>query len=172
MPSVLGSIAGGTEVTIDGDGFISGRTRLIIGDLDYTNLTMITYGKITFRTGSPPASYLDAHIPIFVVVAGASARCLPMTCGFRWMNNLTAYLDQVDATQITGPAMLNFTGRNLNARNNTTEQQIHLQVGDTVCNVTAASNQSVSCHVGSLGAGDHMVRASIDGKTKQIVAVV
>jgi len=161
--SCLGSIYGGTEVTITGDGFTPADTRVIVGSIDYTSMATITYSQIIFTTQIPPSIYIDQPIPITILIGTNTAICLLAACSFTWADSVTPYLDTVNPTSITGPQLLTLTGRNLQATGSVLITDIHVTISGQTCNVTSASNTTISCQIVSIQAGNQLIVASIDG---------
>ncbi|CAF1377186.1 unnamed protein product, partial [Adineta steineri] len=159
-----GSTAGGTLVTIYGDGFVPADTRVIVGDTEYTSIASITYSQITFTTLplTIPA-YLDQDIPITILVGTNTVICSPISCTFRWSSSVTPYINSVSPTSITGPATLTLTGENLEASNSATISNTYVTINNHICNVTSIINSTIICQVDSIEAGTYTVIASISG---------
>ncbi|CAF1415369.1 unnamed protein product [Rotaria magnacalcarata] len=107
-----GSVMGGTQVTINGDGFAIGDTRLIIAGTDYTSLATITYTQINFRTPSQ-TTYVNQNLTVVIAIGANQAICLASSCTFQWSTSITPYFDSVTPAHISGPTTLAVTGRNL-----------------------------------------------------------
>lgn len=159
----LGSIYGGTEITISGDGFIAGDTRIIVGSIDYTSMSTVTYSEIKFISQTPPSVYIEQSILITILIGTNVAACSLETCSLTWTESLTPYLDSVNPTSITGPELLTLTGRNLNATRSILTTNTHITINGQTCNVTAVSNSTITREIDSIQAGDHTIFAYIDG---------
>ncbi|CAF3664415.1 unnamed protein product [Rotaria sordida] len=161
---IEGSIYGGTEVIITGDGFIPADTRIIVGSIEYTSMATITYSQIIFTTQISPPEYINQIIPITILIGTNTAVCLlSKTCSFTWAESVTPYLDSVYPTSITGPQLLTLTGRNLAMNDTILPTSIHVTIDGQTCNVTAVSNSTIVCQIGSIQVGVHSIIASIDG---------
>ncbi|CAF2963963.1 unnamed protein product [Rotaria sp. Silwood2] len=158
-----GSTAGGTQVTITGDGFTPANTRVIIGSIEYTSLATITYSQIQFITQQPPVNYIDQAIPITILIGTNQAVCSSGSCTFKWAQSVTPYLTSVNPTSITGSQTLTLTGQNLAATGSISAVNTHVTIDGQPCNVTSSSNSSITCNVGNIQAGNHSIVASIDG---------
>jgi hypothetical protein len=159
-----GSFIGGTLITINGDGFTSADTRLIVGSTDYTNLATVTYSQITFITPALTiGAYLDQDIPVTILVGTNKAVCLPSACTFRWSTSVTPYINSVSPTSITSPTTLTLTGQNFQATGSVTAANIHVTIHGHACNVTSMTNSSITCSIGNIEAGNNSIVASIDG---------
>jgi hypothetical protein len=151
-------------VTIIGDGFISGNTRVIVGSIEYTSVATITYSQISFTTSELTiGAYLNQLIPVTVLVGSNSAVCLPSACTFSWTTSVTPYINSVSPTVITGPTTLTLTGQNLQATGSILAANTHVSINGHVCNVSSITNSSIICLVGSVEVGNYTIVASIDG---------
>jgi hypothetical protein len=142
-------------VTITGDGFNAPDTRVIVGSIDYTSSANITYTQISFLTDLPPSAYIDQIIPITVLVGTNTAVCSSGTCTFMWARLVTPQLTSVSPTFITGPQTLTLTGQNLAATGSISPVNVKVTISGQSCNVTAASNTTISCRIGCLPVGTY-----------------
>jgi hypothetical protein len=161
---LLGSVSGGTVVTINGDGFTPADTRVIVGSIEYTSIATITYSQIIFTTQVVPVGYIDQTIPITILVGSNIAICSSGACTYKWALSVTPYLTSVSPTSITGPQTLTLTGQNLAAAGSIVVANIHVTVGGQSCNVTAATNSTITCQINSIPVGNYSIGASIDGR--------
>jgi hypothetical protein len=164
LSSCLGSVAGGTLVTITGDGFVSADTRVIVGSIEYTSTASITYTQIQFTTQQPPAAYIDQTIPITILIGTNSAVCSPGPCSYKWAQSVTPILTSISPTSITGPNTLTLTGHNLAAVVSLSASNTHVSIDGQSCTVSSATNSTIVCAVGATEAGNYSVGVSIDGK--------
>ncbi|CAF0819146.1 unnamed protein product [Rotaria sp. Silwood1] len=158
-----GSTAGGTQVTITGDGFTPSDTRVIVGSIEYTSQATITYSQIQFITQQPPLNYIDQTIPITILVRINQTVCSSGSCTYKWAQSVTPYLTSINPTSISGPQTLTLTGQNLAATGSISAANIHVTIGGQPCNVTSTSNSSITCDIGNIQAGNHSIVAHIDG---------
>jgi hypothetical protein len=159
----LGSIAGGTLVTIAGDGFTPADTRVIVGSIEYTSIATITYSQIQFITQVPPSSYIGQTIPITILVGANQALCSSGACTYKWAPNITPYLTSVSPTSISGPQTLTLTGQNFAATGSISASNVVVTVDGEPCNATSATNSTITCNIGSTEAGNYSVSATITG---------
>nr|ACD54600.1 fibrocystin-like protein [Adineta vaga] len=162
---MTGSIYGGTEVTIDGVGFIPNYTRIYIANQEYTNLANITYSKIVLQT-LPATLYINHNATIVIGVRDYPVRCSIASCQFAWLTSVTPYLDSVTPQVINGPTNLTFTGRNLVYNSNITDVDTHLYINDNPCNVMEVTNESLTCFIVGIEMGVHRIVGFIDGVGK------
>jgi hypothetical protein len=162
----LGSVAGGTLVTITGDGFTPADTRVIVGSIEYTSMATITYSQIQFITQIPPTSYIDQTIPIpiKILVGTNSAVCSSGQCTYKWAQSVTPYLTSVSPSSITGPQTLTLTGQNFAAMGSILPSNVNVTVDGGSCNVTSVTNSTITCNIGNTEAGNYSVVASINGR--------
>ena len=158
----LGSIYGGTRVTIDGDGFISYGALVYIVGANYTHLGSASYSQIIFTT-PPQLTYIDLNLNMFVYVGTSQSICLLPSCYFAWSTSVTPFFDSVHPSLIRGTTSLNITGRNLLSGGRTTANA-HVNINGNLCNVTQIRNGSIMCTVRGVEAGEHPIVGSIDGQ--------
>lgn len=172
---LLGSIYGGTLVTIDGDGFISGKTLVYVPGANYTYIGPASYSQMNFTTPLQ-SQFVDVNLDLFLYVYTTQAICLLPSCYFQWATPITPYFDSVSPSRIRGPTSLNITGRNLLSGGGTAATT-HVTINDNPCNITQMQNDKISCTVMGVEAGDHSVIGSIDGlpifmKEKSLLIIV
>ena len=158
---LLGSIYGGTRVTIDGDGFIANNTLVGIAGTNYTYVGSTSYSQIIFTT-LPQLTYVDVNLSLAVSVGPNLSVCRLSLCYFSWALRATAYFDSVSPSIVRGPTNLTIIGRNLLAGGNATTAA-RVSINGNPCNITAMANESVTCIVAGVEAGRHPVVGSIDG---------
>lgn len=150
-------------MTITGDGFTPADTRVIVGDIEYTSFATITYTQIQFITQVPPASYINQAIPIKVLVGTNEAICSSAPCTYQWAQSATPSLTSVSPTSITGPQTLTLTGQNFDPTNSLLVTDVTVTINGTSCAVTSITNTAITCNIGSIEVGTHLVAISIDG---------
>ena len=154
-----GSIAGGTEITIVGDGFIPEETRLIVGSIDYTSLAIITYTQIRFITEASPSAYMDQSIPITILIGLYPAVCTIHACTFIWSSRVTPSLTSLVPHTITDAQLLTLTGEHLDS------SRSNISIGNQICTIIFASNTTIQCQISHLSAGNYSIMGSVEGKT-------
>ncbi|CAF3595884.1 unnamed protein product [Rotaria sordida] len=158
---MIGSIYGGTHVTIDGEGFISDDTLVFIGGTNYTHRGSVSYSQIIFIT-PPELTYVNLNINVFVYVRTSQSVCLMPSCHFSWATSVTPYFNSVNPLHIRGTMNLTITGQNL-ISGGTTLANVHVNIHDNACNITQMSNNSIACTVSGIEAGEHRIDAFVDG---------
>jgi hypothetical protein len=157
----LGSIYGGTRVTINGDGFISGDTWISIPGANYTYIGSASYSQIIFTT-PPELTYVNLNLNLYVYVRTSQSVCFIPSCYFSWSTSVTPYFVSVNPLLIRGRTNLNITGKNLLSGGRTTANA-HVTINDNICNITHMTNGSITCTVMGVEAGEHSIVGSIDG---------
>ncbi len=160
---IRGSILGGTQITITGDGFVPGDTRVIVGNDEYTSFSTITYTQIQFITPVPPSYYLNQPIPIRILVGTNQAVCSAGSCSYTWSQSVTPSLTSVNPTSITGPQIVTLTGQNFAATGSILATDVSVKVNGEACNATSATNSTITCNMGNIQVGNYSVVVSIDG---------
>lgn len=160
----LGSTAGGTVVIISGDGFTPEKTRIILGDYEYTSSANISYSQIRITTDIPPQQYINQNIPVTVLVGTNPVVCSISSCTYQWTDGATPTLNLVSPSSVSGPQTLTLTGQNLNPTGSVSLSDIHVVINGRQCNVTAATNSTIQCAIESLPVGNYSIVTSIDGK--------
>ena len=168
MHLCIGSTAGGTLVTITGDGFTPADTRVIIGSIDYTSFATINYTHIQLITQVPSSTYLNQAIPITILVGTNEAICSPGPCTYRWAQSATPSLTSVNPTSITGPQTLTLTGQNFAPSGSILASDVNVTINGASCTVTAATNSTITCTIGSIEAGNHVIAVSINGMISSV----
>ncbi|CAF4613132.1 unnamed protein product, partial [Rotaria socialis] len=157
----FGSILGGTQVTIIGDGFTPGDTRVIIAGSDYTSLATISYTRIVFITPTQ-MTYVNRNLTVTVAVGTNEAICLATSCTFQWSTIITPYIDSVSPSQTSGPTTLTLTGRSLTVGGGTASNTL-VSINGNPCNITLMTNLNMSCQVGHIEAGNYTITGMING---------
>ena len=156
----IGSISGGTLVTIEGDGFIPGRTLIFIGNINCTSSATVTSSHITFITPSE-ALAIDTDLSITVWVNMYQAVCLADPCHYRWSTEVTASLVSVTPSVINSATNLIFIVENL--PDDTVLNSIHITINGSICMVTNMTNTTIDCYIEDVEVGVHPVLGFIDG---------
>lgn len=156
----IGSIYGGTSVTIEGDGFIPDQTLIFIGSINCTSSATITSSRITFITPIQEVA-IDTDLSMTVWVNMYQAVCFADPCHYRWATEVTGYLTSVNPTVINGPMSLTFTGENL--PDGSDINSTHVTINGSVCTITTMTNTSIDCYIENVEVGVHPVLGFIDG---------
>ncbi|CAF4657274.1 unnamed protein product [Rotaria sp. Silwood1] len=157
----IGSIYGGTRVTIDGDGFMKDNTLVYISGANYAYRGSESYSRITFTTPSE-LTYIDTDLSLAVFVGTSQSTCLMPSCRFSWSTSVTPYFDSVSPSVIRGSTNLTITGQNL-LSGGRTAADAHVTINDHICNITQMRNESIMCTVKGIEAGQQSIVGSIDG---------
>lgn len=165
----IGSTAGGTQVTIEGDGFITDDTSLFIVGNNFTHEGATSYSQITFTT--PRESlYVDLNLTIYVDVSTVPAVCLSPSCEFAWTSSITPNFQSISPSLIRGMTNITINGTNL-LTGGRTAADVHVDINDNPCNITQITNTVIRCTVMGVEAGRHPVEGYIEGQFSQLWAI-
>nr|XP_039261251.1 fibrocystin-L-like [Styela clava] len=154
-----GSLAGGTRLTITGGG-LTGTSSVIIGSVACViDESTRTYTSAQCVTAAAPAWSGDITHEVTENGAVMTAACTG-TCSFQYSADATPTLSDVSPASGTGTTVLTLTGAGFG----TVAADVSVTVGNTVGTVTAATDESISCTVADVPAGDHQVKVVVDGK--------
>ena len=158
---MIGSINGGTRVTIDGDGFTRDNTFVYIVGANFTYQGSVSYSRIVFRTPKE-LIYQNVNLNLYVYVGTREAECFLPSCDYSWSTSVTPIFHSVSPSHIRGLTNLTITGENLLPGGRTTANAT-INIDGNLCNVTQITNSSVRCTVTGVEAGIHEIVGSIDG---------
>lgn len=158
---LLGSISGGTLVTIDGDNFIPSLTNISIGGMLYTKIINISNSQIKFITDAR-YNQTDQNLSLRVMVDQYPAVCRSSSCTYRWSNETTPYLTAVTPSILHGNALIMITGVNL-LHPGILLSDIRIVINQRDCIIMNVTNTSIYCHTEALEAGNHSIAGYIDG---------
>ena len=157
---MIGPIDGGTQVTIEGDGFLPNTTQVCIANINYTLLITVNSSRIIFTTLQDTVN-VDHNLTVFVRVGLRRSVCLG-SCTFRWATGMTPILNSVTPQNVRGPTRFTFVGQNL-LIGGRTFIDARITINGSVCNVTGMSNETMNCSIAGLEVGAHTVVGSING---------
>ncbi len=138
-----GSTAGGTFITINGDGFNPSSTLVKLGSLvDAT----ITYNQITFKTSSNPAG--DFLLSINVNQIESACKQAP-NCTYEFSSISAPTISAISPTSVSGQTTLTISGSNFGSD----ISKLNVQIGTESCVVLSASNTQLTCSLAGLSIG-------------------
>ena len=157
--SKIGSISGGTQVTINGDGFTSSLTSVILDLSQYTVSsvnTQITYTSITFMTKQDQVGTFQVKTS----VNGVNAVCEAANCNFTFSSSSTPTLSSISPTSLITPnTVFTISGTSFG----TDLTKVHVTIGQVTCQVTLTTDTSITCTLPNLNLGSQSVQVLIDG---------
>jgi hypothetical protein len=128
-------------------------------------MATITYSQIQFITQVSPLNYNNQLIPIRILVGTNQALCSPGPCTYTWAQSATPSLTSVSPTSINGPQTLTLTGQNFAPTGSISASAVSVTVNGQPCNVSTATNSTITCNIGSVQAGSYSISVSISGIT-------
>jgi len=154
----LGSISGGTRITINGDGFTSALTSVILDLTQYSILNsnaQITYNNITFTTlEDQPGTY-----QIQTSVNGVVAIC-ETNCNFTFSSAFTPTVSSISPTSLTTPnTSFTISGTSFG----TDMSKVQVTIGQVACEVISTIDTAIICTLPNLNLGSQSVNVLIDG---------
>lgn len=165
-----GSTAGGTHVTVEGDGFITDDTSLFIAGKNFTHEGATSYSQITFTTPSE-SSYIDLNLPMYVDVSTNYAECALSACDFTWDSSITPHFYSINPSVIHGMTNITINGSHL-LTGGRTPADVHVNINDHSCNITQVTNTVIRCTIMGVEAGRHPVEGYIDGLLFFYISIV
>ena len=159
----LGSVHGGTDITIDGVGFdpTFGRVSVTVGGKQ-CQVKSVTYTKVVCTTPAGSGS-------VNVVVQSGSVT-FP-SVGFSYDSSVTPTISSLSSVRGRGGDAVTLSGGNLAARSSVSKRRrrsvavngVTVMFGSVPCNITSSSNTSIQCQVPLHPAGSVPVKVHVDG---------
>ena len=160
----VGSVVGGTKMTIKGQGFVPGMQVMIGGGV--CDIRHLSYSMIECTTPPSKNPAIETLNEPVSVVNGKhdqwlKAVCLAQSsCLFLYSDDQTPKVFQLEPTTIDHPntiLTINGTkfGNNMSA--------VHVMIGNESCEVQTASETNITCNLHGLVVGSHNVRVTIKG---------
>jgi len=159
-----GSISGGTQVTINGDGFTPSLTSLILdlslySLLSNANNIQIAYTSISLTTLQDQSG----TFPLNINVNGVAAVCegAALNCNFTFSSSSTPTLTAITPSSLSvANTVFTLSG----ATFGTDLTKVHVTIGEIGCQVTSVTDTSIECTLANLNLGAQSVNVLIDGK--------
>ena len=153
-----GSTAGGTEVTVNGDGFDPNTTYLKLAGVFYTNgnNANVTYNQIKFITQSAPS----ATGLLSITVNGVSSSCKASpNCNYAYTTAGVPTLSQVSPLLVSDSTNITIVGSGFGVVQN----QIRVTIGGQSCSVLSLTNTNILCNLPNLDIGAQNVVVNLQG---------
>lgn len=153
-----GSVAGGTLITIEGDGFAP--NSFVILDLSlYSNAQLLssTNNRIQLLTNlDQPGKF-----PILVSSNGEYAQCAYVNgCNFTFSSAATPTLTSITPSSLTQlNTIFTLVGTNFGSN----ETAAHVFIGEQICYVLSIQSESLTCLLQELPLGSQYVTVLVDG---------
>ena len=158
----IGSINGGTNVIITGNGFSPDSTTITLGTMKFTkNNAVIEYSKISLITNS--ASNLTVNLN--VNVNGLDSICIVQSnCSYTFSLTSVPYISSVSPISVYGSTLVTIVGTQFG--NDTIKLTVTL--GDSYCNITTVNDTQILCLLNSLKVGYQNIIVNLKGLFKAL----
>ncbi|XP_069115782.1 fibrocystin-L-like [Argopecten irradians] len=170
---IIGSLAGGTLVTLTGTGFVDQE------DEDCTESVKVTFGPFAYECVIQSCSYTSitclspwsvsaTDVSVAVSINQVPAVCEP-SCNFTYSTEYTPTVSSVEPAVITGsPTTLTINGTVLGTTQSSVEVSFSSTSAETSkypCSLVAApTDTELRCSISNLPVGQNKLHAYIDGK--------
>ena len=157
-----GSSNGGTSVQISGDGFLIDSAVVSLGGITYsksnTNFN-ISYSSISLITSSSAVGSNS----IAVYVNGVQAICSASSnCNYQFSSNVAPTILAISPTSVSSSSIMTITGSQFG----TDITKLTVTIGNSNCNITAVTVNSITCSLNSLNVGQQGVVVNLISKLK------
>jgi hypothetical protein len=149
-----GSLNGGNEVTITGDGFVPSATTIVLGSSVYTAQNAeITYTSITFVTNAEQADTYD----ITVYVNGYTVEC-DIDCSYGFSAQNTPQISSVSPTSVSSAnTEITISGSLFGS----VASDVEVMIGSQECVVSTVSDTEIKCTPSGLEIGEQSINLRV-----------
>lgn len=155
----VGSLQGGSHITITGNGFVPLTILIQIGNNFYYNKdsrgTLVKFNLITLQTYPHPEGIHE----IKVTSNNLKAFCLASNCYFNYSQVCTPILNSVSPNSVNSSNLITLTGSNLN----TNLSDLEIKIGTQICVPVSVNENEITCQLNGLNLGDQQVNVNIFG---------
>ena len=155
----IGSMAGGTDLVINGGGFYNemGNDDILVTVGGYPcPITSYDFNSITCTTGP---YHQDETLDVAVSINSRNSECI-IPCTFMYSSSATPHIQNVSPADVTGNTQITITGDGFG----TDTTQISVKAGDEVFVVTQVTDTTITCDIPSLPVGVHDLKVNVRGK--------
>ncbi|XP_021344842.1 fibrocystin-L-like, partial [Mizuhopecten yessoensis] len=145
----LGSVHGGTSLTVSGNGFLSDTTVKLNSKL--CAVSFVDLSKVVCST----PSNVEASV---AVVVKSNSKAYPQQI-FSYNMSITPSIGSISPTSGTRGTTITITGTNFESQN----EMNHVFIENTPCNVTSSSPTKIECVAASQTAGTHNLFVDVTG---------
>ena len=155
-----GSKAGGSPLTISGNGFAETLVGNVINVGSGCLVTSATFSEVKCTTKDPGAGVSEAEQQVSATVYNMPSTCsTPPSCVFSFKTSKTPEVTEFLPTDVSGASQIRIYG----SRFPTDKSKVSVKMGPVVCTVTTSSNTEIKCTLPGLVAGPHKVVVNVDG---------
>ena len=152
-----GSINGGTNVTITGNGFSPDSTSITLGTMKFKkNNAVIEYSKISLITNSSS----DSIVNLKVNVNGLDSICtVQPNCLYKFSSTSVPNISKVSPLSVSNSTLITIVGTQFG--NDTTK--LTVTIGDSYCNIKTVNDTQILCLLDSLRVGNQNIIVNLKG---------
>ena len=148
-----GSTAGGTLLTINGDGFITGSTFVLLDNVQYLTFASISYSQITLVTNPADNGVKTLSVGVGQTMATGSAT-------FEYSTANSPTITSVSPTSVNDAGLLTIVGTSFG----TDSTKVNVKVGNQECPAQSATDTQITCQLTGLSIGNNILNVNINGK--------
>lgn len=151
-----GSIAGGTNLTLIGDGFERNNTLIIIGSSAYFQGqgAEITENSISINTNAVPGNEIH-EIQVFV----NNLKAVCDDCSFEYAKSITPLIEAIHPIEVNGSTLMTLTG----TFHETDSVKFNVMIGQQHCVSPTVASTTLTCRIDGLELGMNQVSLNIEG---------
>lgn len=156
MPHV-GSVAGGTKMTLEGDGFLTKSTLVMIGQVPYYDGHNARINGSHIELNTLPAEENTYTVSVTVNDVEAIYDC---DCFFNVSALVTPIVTSVSPLNINDTTTVTISGEKFGSDT----VMVNVKIGKDDCNVTSVNDTSITCDVDGIDSGVQNVIVNVNGK--------
>lgn len=153
-------MAGGSSISINGDGFVPSQTAVVLGSSTFqlkNSNANIAYTSINFET----LPNQEGAYELSVYVNGFQAVCSNNNCNYTFTSAATPKLTAVSPNTLSDSnTLITITGQNFGSDSS----KVKVSIGGEDCAVASTSQTTITCTLNRLALGNQAVMVTIDGK--------
>ena len=149
-----GSVGGGTQLRINGGGFVDGETQVSV-DGTPCEIISLDYAQIKCSMGHHAAG---GPYNVSVIVKSIPAECPSNDCVFEYREDLTPHITDVQPSTLSGPGTLAITGTNFG------DETAIVRIGNVELVVDSTTDTSIVCTVDNILVGKNTLYVRLPGR--------
>lgn len=156
----IGSIAGGTQLLIKGDGFMPEQTSIQIGQsIFYSTVNAkVNHESILIETSTEKSGKYE----IKVFSNSAQAVCIG-SCEFEFTSTNAPQINSVSPQSLNTSSIVTIVGKNFGVN----ATAVSVKIGENECNVTSIEDVKIKCFIKGISEGSNLLTINVIGKFKK-----